>query len=58
MQWQAGGPAGGRYRFAYAVAGRWRPLGQPQDGTILSTARAGGFVGTMIGPYALSGDVK
>jgi alpha-N-arabinofuranosidase len=43
---------GARYRFAYTVAGRWRDLGPPQDGTVLSTAKAGGFVGTMIGPFA------
>lgn len=43
---------GGRYRFSYAVAARWRALGAPQDGRLLSTAKAGGFVGTMIGPFA------
>ena len=43
---------GARYRFAYAIGGRWRELGLAQDGTVLSTARAGGFVGTMIGPFA------
>jgi alpha-N-arabinofuranosidase len=43
---------GARYRFAWATAGQWRDLGAAQDGTMLSTAKAGGFVGTMIGPFA------
>ncbi|MBV9883961.1 MAG: glycoside hydrolase family 9 protein [Sphingomonadaceae bacterium] len=47
---------GGRYRFAYAAAdGDWHTLGGDQDGTILSTHVAGGFVGTVIGPYARAG---
>ncbi|SNT19832.1 MULTISPECIES: glycoside hydrolase family 43 protein [unclassified Azospirillum] len=44
---------GGRYDFAVAAAdGPWRPVLTDADGTILSTAAAGGFVGTMIGPFA------
>ena len=44
---------GGTYRFAFAAAeGPWHPLGGDRDGTVLSTQRAGGFVGTMIGLYA------
>jgi alpha-N-arabinofuranosidase len=44
---------GGRYALDYAIAdGRWRSLVPAADGTILSTARAGGFTGTMIGPFA------
>ena len=45
---------GARYRFGWATGTRWRELGGEQDGTVLSTARAGGFVGTMIGPFAES----
>jgi alpha-N-arabinofuranosidase len=43
---------GARYRFAWATADRWRDLGAPQDGTMLSTAKAGGFVGAVFGPFA------
>ena len=42
--------------FAYAgPRGPWRTLGPSQDGTILSTRRAGGFVGAVFGPFAVSG---
>jgi alpha-N-arabinofuranosidase len=44
---------GGRYDFDYAaVRGAWKPLAHNVDGTNLSSAIAGGFVGTLIGPYA------
>jgi alpha-N-arabinofuranosidase len=45
---------GGDYDFGFdAGDGRgWQWLAQHQDGTILSTEVAGGFVGAMIGPYA------
>jgi xylan 1,4-beta-xylosidase len=44
---------GGRYDFYYGRrAGEWIPLVRDADGTILSTKRAGGFVGTMLGMYA------
>jgi alpha-N-arabinofuranosidase len=43
---------GGRFDFAYATGGEWTPLASDVDGTNLSTATAGGFVGTMIGPFA------
>jgi alpha-N-arabinofuranosidase len=44
---------GGAYSFAYAIRpGEWRVLQANEDGTILSTRTAGGFVGTMIGLYA------
>jgi alpha-N-arabinofuranosidase len=43
----------GAYAFAYAIDGkRWQPLGHTQDGTLLSTDVAGGFVGATLGPYA------
>ncbi|HWR16763.1 MAG TPA: glycoside hydrolase family 43 protein [Terriglobales bacterium] len=46
---------GARYRFSYRVgAGAWTPLGGEQDGTILSTKKAGGFVGTVISLFARS----
>jgi xylan 1,4-beta-xylosidase len=44
---------GGRYDFAYAVTpGRWKTLAADQDGTILSTKTAGGFVGVTFGLHA------
>ncbi|MEO6360599.1 MAG: glycoside hydrolase family 43 protein [Sphingomicrobium sp.] len=44
---------GAFYDFAYAQKpGAWRTLRQGEDGRILSTKTAGGFVGTLIGPYA------
>jgi alpha-N-arabinofuranosidase len=44
---------GGRYRFYYQLpGGAWLPVGGDQDGTILSTKVAGGFVGTFIGMFA------
>jgi endoglucanase len=47
--------AGARYRFAYAAQpGQWRPLGGDQDGRLLSTRTAGGFVGAVFGLYAVS----
>jgi alpha-N-arabinofuranosidase len=43
------------YRFAVAEAeGDWQPLGDRQDGRILSTPVAGGFVGAYVGLYASS----
>ncbi|WP_267379835.1 MULTISPECIES: glycoside hydrolase family 43 protein [unclassified Sphingomonas] len=43
----------GRYAFDYAVkGGGWTRLLANADGTVLSTAKAGGFVGTTMGPYA------
>ena len=44
-----------RYDFLYAEdAHAWRTLAADQDGRILSTAVAKGFVGTMLGLYATS----
>jgi alpha-N-arabinofuranosidase len=44
---------GARYDFAYALTrGRWVSLARDQDGELLSTKAAGGFVGTVIGVYA------
>lgn len=43
----------GAYSFAYDVDGKdWQWLVQNDDGTILSTDVAGGFVGATLGPYA------
>ncbi|PAP75023.1 glycoside hydrolase family 43 protein [Rubrivirga marina] len=43
------------YAFSYAVAdGGWQPLAADVDGSILSTQRAGGFVGVLLGMYASS----
>src|SRR5579859_2650600 len=47
--------AASRYRFYYRVGkDPWRQLGGDQDGTVLSTKSAGGFVGTYIGLFARS----
>jgi xylan 1,4-beta-xylosidase len=44
---------GPRYDFAYRTPnGAWQVLAAGVDGTNLSSATAGGFVGTLIGPYA------
>lgn len=44
---------GEKITFAYAVKhDEWRPLGPGLDANLLSTKRAGGFVGATIGPYA------
>ena len=44
---------GGAYDFEYAIAGgRWQVLQAGEDGRILSTKTAGGFVGTVLGLYA------
>ena len=44
---------GAAYTFSYAAAGgAWRAVGGPQDGRILSTHVAGGFVGAVFGLYA------
>jgi xylan 1,4-beta-xylosidase len=47
-------PAGAIYSISYATDGKtWIKL-QDVDGKILSTARAGGFVGSVFGLYATS----
>ncbi|WP_297515564.1 glycoside hydrolase family 43 protein [uncultured Caulobacter sp.] len=44
---------GGVLDFAYGTAkGRWETVLAGADGTTLSTRKAGGFVGTMLGVYA------
>ncbi len=44
---------GGRYGFDMRQqGGMWLPVADNVDATNLSTEKAGGFVGTMIGPYA------
>ncbi|WP_137174190.1 glycoside hydrolase family 43 protein [Massilia sp. HP4] len=42
---------GGRMRFSYTVGGLSRILRSDVDATFLSTGKAGGFTGTIIGPY-------
>jgi hypothetical protein len=45
-----------KYAFYYGTSpGQWTLLKDGVDGTILSTRVAGGFVGTMLGLYAVSG---
>ena len=47
---------GGRYDFDYALnEGDWRRLKGDEDGSILSTKVAGGFVGALLGVYAQAG---
>ncbi|MBB5863587.1 glycoside hydrolase family 43 protein [Xanthomonas sp. 3058] len=44
---------GGAYSFAFDADGRgWQTLRRNDDASMLSTAQAGGFVGSMIGPFA------
>jgi len=44
---------GGKYDFFYGEqSDSWTPVAVDQDGTILSTKVAGGFVGSMFGLYA------
>ena len=40
------------YSFYFDAGQGWNALRENDDGTILSTEKAGGFVGTVIGPYA------
>jgi alpha-N-arabinofuranosidase len=41
------------YSFYFdAGSSGWKPLKEHEDGSILSTDVAGGFVGAMVGPYA------
>lgn len=44
----------GHYAFAFDTGdGRgWQTLADNVDGTVLSTDRAGGFVGALLGPFA------
>lgn len=46
---------GGLYDFEYAIRpGQWRVLRTGEDGKILSTKTAGGFVGTVFGVHAFA----
>lgn len=49
--------SGRHYSFFYGVGedGHWQSLLENDDGSILSTEVAGGFVGATVGPYARSG---
>ena len=42
---------GGTLAFDYAVAGKTATLAKDVDARFLSTKAAGGFVGTVVGPY-------
>ncbi|GAA5069157.1 glycoside hydrolase family 43 protein [Lysobacter panacisoli] len=42
----------GDYSFAYDGGSGWTWLKQDEDGTVLSTDVAGGFIGATVGPYA------
>jgi xylan 1,4-beta-xylosidase len=45
---------GGVADFAWAPdRGSWRPVARDVDATNLTTEKAGGFVGTMVGPFAM-----
>ena len=43
---------GPRYSFYYDAGQGWNALRENDDGSILSTEIAGGFVGTVLGPFA------
>ena len=43
---------GPRYSFLYATGRGWQMFRENEDGTILSTDVAGGFVGATLGPFA------
>jgi len=43
---------GGAYAFGYDAGEGWAWLRRDEDGTLLSTDVAGGFVGAVVGPYA------
>ena len=43
---------GGQYSFFYDIGQGWQALRDSDDASILSTSVAGGFVGTVLGPYA------
>jgi xylan 1,4-beta-xylosidase len=43
---------GPNYSFFYDAGQGWKALRENDDGTILSTEVAGGFVGTVLGPFA------
>jgi len=44
---------GRAYSFSYAIVpSGWKVLKENEDGSIVSTVVAGGFVGTYVGPYA------
>ena len=47
---------GGTMGFRYAAGGKPMTLATDVDATFLSTRKAGGFVGTIIGPYVGQGD--
>ena len=42
----------GEYAFAYDAGSGWQWSKQDEDGTVLSTDVAGGFIGATVGPYA------
>ncbi len=44
--------AGQNYSFYYDAGQGWQALRENDDGSILSTEVAGGFVGTVLGPFA------
>jgi xylan 1,4-beta-xylosidase len=45
--------AGPKLSFSYRLNGmKWQGLGRDADATLLSTSKAGGFVGCFVGPFA------
>ena len=42
---------GAAYSFFFDTGSGWQPLLEHDDGRFLSTEKAGGFVGTVLGPY-------
>jgi alpha-N-arabinofuranosidase len=43
---------GGKYSFYYDAGQGWKAVSENDDGSVLSTEVAGGFVGAVLGPFA------
>jgi alpha-N-arabinofuranosidase len=49
---------GGDYSFGFNTGSGWQWLKQHEDGTVLSTDVAGGFIGVVLGPHAHTTNVS
>jgi alpha-N-arabinofuranosidase len=49
---------GGDYSFGFNTGSGWQWLKQHEDGTVLSTDVAGGFIGVVLGPHARTTNVS
>ncbi|MGH8061833.1 MAG: glycoside hydrolase family 43 protein [Pseudoxanthomonas sp.] len=48
---------GGDYGFGFNTGSGWQWLKQNEDGTVLSTDVAGGFIGVVLGPHARTSNI-